>query len=316
MSCGSLDSFKNILGDAFKNLSASLKCMDNTTAAIAEQSSVAQDALTAATSAIDPSIFSMLVVPEIPGDSTALLPDAPAVPAPPSYDDMMSHIAGIGGSLAGFATQAVAQQASLVEQLKTSIIAGQANSALDEAMAAQDMTPIEEPADSAVADTPPAEDPPASDVPVDPALGDYTEDPTAAMADNPPAEKFSDITKQTASICKTIGKGLQAIRQTISELLANVKSAVASILAAVGAGVSALMDAVKGMMDKLSAAAAAVAAKVAEAVAAVVGAISDMASKAAAAIKDAFCKGIQMAFPTMGPDAYKAPADLAGTEFI
>lgn len=311
MSCGSLDSFKNILGDAFKNLSASLKCMDNTTAAIAEQSSVAQDALTAATSAIDPSIFSMLVVPEIPGDSTA-----PAVPAPPSYDDMMSHIAGIGGSLAGFATQAVAQQASLVEQLKTSIIAGQANSALDEAMAAQDMTPIEEPADSAVADTPPAEDPPASDVPVDPALGDYTEDPAAAMADNPPAEKFSDITKQTASICKTIGKGLQAIRQTISELLANVKSAVASILAAVGAGVSALMDAVKGMMDKLSAAAAAVAAKVAEAVAAVVGAISDMASKAAAAIKDAFCKGIQMAFPTMGPDAYKAPADLAGTEFI
>ena len=214
MSCGSLDSFKNILGDAFKNLSASLKCMDNTTAAIAEQSSVAQDALTAATSAIDPSIFSMLVVPEIPGDSTA-----PAVPAPPSYDDMMSHIAGIGGSLAGFATQAVAQQASLVEQLKISIIAGQANSALDEAMAAQDMTPIEEPADSAVADTPPAEDPPASDVPVDPALGDYTEDPAAAMADNPLAEKFSDITKQTASICKTIGKGLQVRNENATELM-------------------------------------------------------------------------------------------------
>jgi hypothetical protein len=314
MSCGSLDSFKNILGDSFKNLSLSLKCMDNTSAAIAEQSTVAQDALTQATSALDPSVFDMLAVPADP--LAALDPTAPPAEAPPSYDDMMAHITGIGGSLAGFASQSVDHSAALVEQLKTSIIAGQANSALDDAMAAQGMTPVEEPSAPAAADTAPTADPAPSDTPVDPSLGDYTEDPGAALADSAPDEKFKDITKQTASICKTMGKALQSIRQTISELLASVKSAVAGILAAVGAGVSALMDAVKGMMSKLSEAAAAVAAKVSEAVSAVAGAISDMASKAAAAIKDAFCKGIQMAFPTMGPDAPKAPADLAGTEFI
>ena len=36
MSCGSIDGFKNILGDAFKDLKAALSCVDNTTAAIAE----------------------------------------------------------------------------------------------------------------------------------------------------------------------------------------------------------------------------------------------------------------------------------------
>ena len=272
MSCGSIDGFKNILGDAFKDLKAALSCVDNTTAAIAEQQEVLTVQLEEATSVITPEMVTMAFAVSAPdaGDAAALL-EGGEPPAPEfTYEDLQTYIGGIGASIGDFASQAVSQSGSLVEGLQTSIIGGQANYSLDSAL---------------------------------------------GNGDTPQGEKFSDLTEKTSSICETIGNGLVSIMDAIESTLAKIGEAVQEILAAIGSGVGALADAMRKVFTALSDAAAQVVQFVGDAIAAVAGAIGEMVSAAAQAIKDAFCKGMELAFPTMGPD-YTPPADLAGTEYI
>ena len=271
MSCGSIDGFKNILGDAFKDLKAALSSEDNTTAAIAEQQEVLTVQLEEATSVITPEMVTMAFAVSAPDAGDAALPEGGEPPAPEfTYEDLQTYIGGIGASIGDFASQAVSQSGSLVEGLQTSIIGGQANYSLDSAL---------------------------------------------GNGDTPQEEKFSDLTEKTSSICETIGNGLVSIMDAIESTLAKIGEAVQEILAAIGSGIGALADALRKVFTALSDAAAQVVQFVGNAIAAVAGAIGEMVSAAAQAIKDAFCKGMELAFPTMGPD-YTPPADLAGTEYI
>ena len=110
MSCDSLDQFKNILGDKFKQLSNSLKCIDNTSQAIAEQQSTSTDSLMAAI-----------------GPLTALEATTPGL----ELGGLTGQISGIGSSIGGFATDAVAHSGSLTTHLKSGIIGSYACTALD-----------------------------------------------------------------------------------------------------------------------------------------------------------------------------------------
>lgn len=268
MSCGSLDSFRNILGDSFKGLSSALSCVDNTAVAIAEQQSVLTDQLGAATAAITPEMVAMLNPIPVPDP----LADPLAEPTPSAepefkFEDIQGYISGIGASVGDFASQAVGQTGGLVEGLKSSIIGGQANYALDSAL---------------------------------------------GNGDTPQEEKFSDLTEKTSNICKTIGDGLKAIRDKVASVVAAISTAIASF-------VGGAIDALKDVFNSLKDAASAVVSAVSNAISSVASAISDMVSSAAAAVQEAFCKGMELAFPSMGPDAVKptiAPPDLAGTEFI
>lgn len=271
MSCGSIDGFKNILGDAFKDLKAALSCVDNTTVAIAEQQTALTSQLSAATSAITPEMVAM-AFPVAPADVEVMALEGGGEPAAPefTYDDLQNYISGIGASIGDFASQAVGQAGSLVEGLQTSIIGGQANYSLDSALGGEE---------------------------------------------TPKEEKFSDLTEKTSSICETIGNGLVSIMDAVESTLAKIGEAVQEILAAIGSGIGALGDAMRKVFSALSDAASQVVQFVGEAISAAAAAIGEMVSAAAQAIKDAFYKGMELVFPTMGPD-YKAPADLAGTEYI
>jgi phage-related protein len=122
----------------------------------------------------------------------------------------------------------------------------------------------------------------------------------------PPDDPYAEMTEKTMSICETLGNGLKTVRDTVNGVLSKIGGFLSDIL-------SGSIDAIRKLFDAISDAASAVTSAIGSAISSVVNTVKEIASAAASAIKEAFCKGMEAVFPTMAP---KAPADLAGTEYI
>lgn len=204
MSCDSLDQFKNILGDKFKQLSNSLKCIDNTSQAIAEQQSTSTASLMAAI-----------------GPLTAMEATMPGL----ELGGITGQISGIGASIGGFATDAVAHSGALTDHLKSGIIGSYACTALDV----------------------PASDEDGGEGGGDPYAGmvEQTFSVCRFLSDGFKAVRdaiSSVISKITGAISGIFGAGLEAIKSIVSSIAGWISDAVSAVTSAISSAISAVVS--------------------------------------------------------------------------
>jgi phage-related protein len=212
MSCDSLDQFKNILGDKFKQLSNSLKCIDNTSQAIAEQQSTSTDSLMAAI-----------------GPLTALEATTPGL----ELGGLTGQISGIGSSIGGFATDAVAHSGSLTTHLKSGIIGSYACTALD---------------------VPASDDDGATDPYAD--MVTQTSSVCRSLSDGFKSVRdaisgaLSKIKGLMQGIGSLIGQGIDAITGLVSKVAGFIGECVSAVSSAISSAISAMVSTIADLASK------------------------------------------------------------------